>query len=130
MSHEAVPETRRQNTHTGRAGQAADDQAPARDPRESAAPAPADGAPKGLLQQMEELMAVLNADLSQLDADLQSATDRNPTGSPPAPVGPARSGTSPAGGATPSSTVPGGTVPGGTVPGGTVPGDGAAHRSA
>ncbi|NEB78100.1 hypothetical protein G3I40_36700 [Streptomyces sp. SID14478] len=29
------------------------------------------GAPKGLLQQMEELMAALNADLSQLDADLQ-----------------------------------------------------------
>ncbi|MFD3931019.1 MULTISPECIES: hypothetical protein [unclassified Streptomyces] len=26
--------------------------------------------PKGLLQQMEELMASLNADLSQLDADL------------------------------------------------------------
>ncbi|WP_416370531.1 hypothetical protein [Streptomyces sp. PR69] len=34
------------------------------------------GAPKGLLQQMEELMAALNADLSRLDADLQS-TDRN-----------------------------------------------------
>ncbi|MGW0732685.1 hypothetical protein [Streptomyces sp. NPDC002851] len=30
------------------------------------------GQPKGLLQQMEELMAALNADLSQLDADLQS----------------------------------------------------------
>ncbi|MER6997010.1 hypothetical protein [Streptomyces sp. NPDC000410] len=29
-------------------------------------------APKGLLQQMEELMASLSADLSQLDADLQS----------------------------------------------------------
>ena len=29
--------------------------------------------PKGLLQQMEELMAVLNADISALDADLQSA---------------------------------------------------------
>ncbi|MFE9769298.1 hypothetical protein ACFYPC_33075 [Streptomyces sp. NPDC005808] len=26
--------------------------------------------PKGLLQQMEELMAALNADLCQLDADL------------------------------------------------------------
>ncbi|MCX5403954.1 hypothetical protein OHA37_08660 [Streptomyces sp. NBC_00335] len=36
------------------------------------------GAPKGLLQQMEELMAALNADLSQLDADLQSSTDRSP----------------------------------------------------
>lgn len=35
--------------------------------------------PKGLLQQMEELMAALNADLSQLDADLSgtrpAATD-------------------------------------------------------
>jgi len=29
--------------------------------------------PKGLLQQMEELMAALNTDLSALDADLQSA---------------------------------------------------------
>ncbi|MEV8588245.1 hypothetical protein AB0424_15060 [Streptomyces sp. NPDC051180] len=35
------------------------------------------GAPKGLLQQMEELMAALSADLSQLDADLQSSADRN-----------------------------------------------------
>ncbi|WP_411109825.1 hypothetical protein [Streptomyces sp. c-19] len=35
------------------------------------------GAPKGLLQQMEELMAALSADLSQLDADLQSTTDRD-----------------------------------------------------
>ncbi|MEU2234094.1 hypothetical protein ACH4A8_36490 [Streptomyces vietnamensis] len=34
------------------------------------------GAPKGLLQQMEELMAALSADLSQLDADLQSTSDR------------------------------------------------------
>ncbi|WP_217236099.1 hypothetical protein [Streptomyces sp. AC555_RSS877] len=33
----------------------------------------ATGQPKGLLQQMEELMAALNADLSALDADLQSA---------------------------------------------------------
>ncbi|WP_327361381.1 MULTISPECIES: hypothetical protein [unclassified Streptomyces] len=41
-------------------------------------------APKGLLQQMEELIAALNADLSQLDADLQSSTDRTP-GTPPAP---------------------------------------------
>ncbi|WP_369195351.1 hypothetical protein [Streptomyces djakartensis] len=29
--------------------------------------------PKGLLQQMEELMAALDANLSALDADLQSA---------------------------------------------------------
>ncbi|MFI8324802.1 hypothetical protein [Streptomyces sp. NPDC085529] len=33
----------------------------------------APGAPKGLLQQMEELMAALSADLSQLDADLQTS---------------------------------------------------------
>lgn len=38
------------------------------------------GAPKGLLQQMEELMAALNADLSQLDADLQSPGERSPQG--------------------------------------------------
>ncbi|MGW4084898.1 hypothetical protein ACWEGS_17890 [Streptomyces sp. NPDC004822] len=31
------------------------------------------GRPKGLLEQMEELMAALNADLSALDADLQSS---------------------------------------------------------
>ncbi|MEV0222630.1 hypothetical protein [Streptomyces sp. NPDC050704] len=29
--------------------------------------------PKSLLQQMEELMAALNADLSQLDADFQQS---------------------------------------------------------
>ncbi|MEU8759994.1 hypothetical protein [Streptomyces sp. NPDC048659] len=34
------------------------------------------GAPKGLLQQMEELMAALSADLTQLDADIQSSADR------------------------------------------------------
>ncbi|WP_327432414.1 hypothetical protein [Streptomyces sp. NBC_01236] len=39
------------------------------------APAP----PKGLLQQMEELMAALNADLSQLDADLSGSRPRLPT---------------------------------------------------
>ncbi|MEU9882493.1 hypothetical protein [Streptomyces phaeochromogenes] len=32
--------------------------------------------PKGLLQQMEELMAALNADLSQLDADFQQSAER------------------------------------------------------
>ncbi len=37
-------------------------------------------APKGLLQQMEELMAALTADLSQLDADLQGTGDRPPAG--------------------------------------------------
>ncbi|RSS60413.1 hypothetical protein [Streptomyces sp. WAC06614] len=44
------------------------------------------GAPKGLLQQMEELMAALNADLSQLDADLQSSSSAAP--SPSAPSAP------------------------------------------
>ncbi|MGW7197594.1 hypothetical protein [Streptomyces chryseus] len=39
------------------------------------------GAATGLLQQMEELLAALNADLSQLDADLQSTAGR-----PPAPA--------------------------------------------
>ncbi|MFJ8301168.1 hypothetical protein ACIQ9R_35445 [Streptomyces sp. NPDC094447] len=34
------------------------------------------GAPKGLLQQMEEMMAALSADLNRLDADLQSTADR------------------------------------------------------
>ncbi|WP_200307130.1 hypothetical protein [Streptomyces adelaidensis] len=37
-------------------------------PEQAAVPAQ----PKGLLQQMEELMAALNADLSQLDADLST----------------------------------------------------------
>ncbi|MEW2586903.1 hypothetical protein [Streptomyces virginiae] len=68
MSHEAVPQTPRQ---TGWTGQAAHGAQP-----ESTVPARNDGAPKGLLQQMEELMAALNADLSQLDADLQSSADR------------------------------------------------------
>ncbi|MER5311795.1 hypothetical protein ABT034_28840 [Streptomyces sp. NPDC002773] len=35
------------------------------------------GAPKGLLQQMEELMAALSADLSQLDADLQPQREQD-----------------------------------------------------
>ncbi|WP_331447515.1 hypothetical protein [Streptomyces xanthochromogenes] len=38
-----------------------------------------EGAPKGLLQQMEELMAALSADLTQLDADLQSTAERTPS---------------------------------------------------
>ncbi|MET9609459.1 hypothetical protein ABZZ17_31085 [Streptomyces sp. NPDC006512] len=77
MSHEAVPETRRQ---TGPTGQAAHDHAR----QDSAVPAQG-GAPKGLLQQMEELMAALNADLSQLDADLQHSADRTAPGTPAAP---------------------------------------------
>ncbi|NEB06858.1 hypothetical protein G3I78_48770 [Streptomyces sp. SID13726] len=67
MSHESVPE------HVGQTGQAAHDHA-----RQEPAADAQGGAPKGLLQQMEELMAALNADLSQLDADLQSSTDRDP----------------------------------------------------
>ncbi|MFJ1866230.1 hypothetical protein ACIOD1_16500 [Streptomyces sp. NPDC088097] len=49
-------------------------------------PAQAD-APKGLLQQMEELLEALNADLSQLDADLQLVADRMPPATPVAPAG-------------------------------------------
>ncbi|MEU9233121.1 hypothetical protein [Streptomyces subrutilus] len=77
MSHEVVPEIHRQ---TGHSGQAAHEEA-----LQESAVAAAGGAPKGLLQQMEELMAALNADLSQLDADLQSSADRAP--GTPAPEG-------------------------------------------
>ncbi|CAM5699957.1 hypothetical protein STAFG_4292 [Streptomyces afghaniensis 772] len=42
---------------------------------EETVPQQGTGQPKGLLQQMEELMAALNADLSALDADLQAAGD-------------------------------------------------------
>ncbi|MFJ6050039.1 MULTISPECIES: hypothetical protein [unclassified Streptomyces] len=82
MSHEAVPDTHR---HTGPTGQAAHAAHAAHDRagQEPAVPAQGDGAPKGLLQQMEELMAALNADLSQLDADLQASTDRTPEGERP-----------------------------------------------
>ncbi|MCJ0869056.1 hypothetical protein [Streptomyces sp. AP-93] len=73
MSQESAPETHRQSRQDCQTGQAAHDHAR----QESAVPAQG-GAPKGLLQQMEELMAALNADLSQLDADLQSSTDRSP----------------------------------------------------
>ncbi|MFF8827956.1 hypothetical protein [Streptomyces sp. NPDC015131] len=47
--------------------------------------------PKGLLQQMEELMAALTADLTRLDADLQASADRLPpsgSSAPPAPPAP------------------------------------------
>ncbi|MCX4783404.1 hypothetical protein [Streptomyces sp. NBC_01264] len=73
MSQESAPEITRQSHQDCQTGQAAHDHAR----QESAVPAQG-GAPKGLLQQMEELMAALNADLSQLDADLQSSTDRSP----------------------------------------------------
>ncbi|MEU4359189.1 hypothetical protein [Streptomyces virginiae] len=75
MSHEAVPQTPRQ---TGWTGQAAHDAQP-----ESTVPDQNAGAPRGLLQQMEELMAALDADLSQLDADLQSSTGRTTEGERP-----------------------------------------------
>ncbi|MFJ9547061.1 hypothetical protein [Streptomyces erythrochromogenes] len=70
MSHEAVPETPRQTGWTGRAAHDTAQQGSA------TVPARSGGAPKGLLRQMEELMAALNADLSQLDAELQSSVDR------------------------------------------------------
>ncbi|MGZ9933952.1 hypothetical protein ACXNSR_29215 [Streptomyces sp. NC-S4] len=76
MSHEAVPETRRHTGPTGRAARAAHDGS-RQDP---AAAAQDGGAPKGLLQQMEDLMTALNDDLSRLDADLQASTDRAPEG--------------------------------------------------
>ncbi|GHH37040.1 hypothetical protein [Streptomyces candidus] len=44
-------------------------------------------APRGLLQQMEELMAALTADLSQLDADLQTTGDRSQAVAPPSATG-------------------------------------------
>ncbi|MGE7385647.1 hypothetical protein ACQKM2_09230 [Streptomyces sp. NPDC004126] len=81
MSHESAPE------HPGQTGQAAHDHAR----QESAAPAQG-GAPKGLLQQMEELMAALNADLSQLDADLQHSADRTLPAAPAAHGGRAYEG--------------------------------------
>ncbi|WFB11975.1 hypothetical protein LRS74_07865 [Streptomyces sp. LX-29] len=34
--------------------------------------------PKGLIEQMEQLLAALNADLSRFDAELQSSADRSP----------------------------------------------------
>lgn len=66
------------------------------------------GAPKGLLQQMEELMAALNADLTQLDADLQQSAPPG-AASPDSPdttsADTASSGTAPSG-ARPWDTVP------------------------
>ncbi|WP_419248433.1 hypothetical protein [Streptomyces virginiae] len=69
-----MPDTHRHTGPTGQAAQAAHERAG----QEPAVPVQGDGAPKGLLQQMEELMAALNADLSRLDADLQASTDRTP----------------------------------------------------
>ncbi|MFJ6480507.1 MULTISPECIES: hypothetical protein [unclassified Streptomyces] len=79
MSHEAVPETRRHTGPTGPTGRAA--QAPRdRAGQDPEAAAQGGDAPNGPLQQMENLMAALNADLSQLDAELQTSTDRTPEG--------------------------------------------------
>ncbi|MFI5830955.1 hypothetical protein ACIA6C_27530 [Streptomyces sp. NPDC051578] len=129
MSHEAVPQTRRQNPQTGRAGhlgQAAHDEAPVpagvEDRQDSAAPARAGGAPKGLLQQMEELMAALNADLLQLDADLQSSTDRTPPTTPPA-QGDTAQGETTQGDTAQSDTAQGGTAQGDTAQSGTAQSD-------
>ncbi|MFD3543034.1 hypothetical protein ACFWUQ_26555 [Streptomyces sp. NPDC058662] len=82
MTHEAVPETPRQTAHTVRAVED-----PARQEPDGTA---ASGAPKGLLRQMEELMAALNADLSRLDADLQSSADRTSAVLDPSPAPDAR----------------------------------------
>ncbi|MFD6436413.1 hypothetical protein [Streptomyces venezuelae] len=71
MSQEAVPDQ---------------EAAPAQEAAHDAS-VPAQQPPKGLLQQMEELMAALNADLTQLDADLQQSTappgSTAPTGAAP-----------------------------------------------
>ncbi|MEU5778992.1 hypothetical protein ABZ819_37605 [Streptomyces venezuelae] len=64
MSQEAVPDQ---------------EAAPAQEAAHDASVPAQQEPPKGLLQQMEELMAALNADLTQLDADLQQSTA--PTGS-------------------------------------------------
>jgi hypothetical protein len=45
-------------------------------PQQGVPEQPGSEQPKGLLQQMEELMAALNADLSQLDAHFQSSGAR------------------------------------------------------
>ena len=44
--------------------------------------------PRGLLQQMEELMAALNADLSQLDADSSSPPSARLRPRPTGPTAP------------------------------------------
>lgn len=54
---------------------------------EPGATGPGADASRGLLQQMEEMMAALNADLSQLDADLQSPAERPPAADRPVAEG-------------------------------------------
>ncbi|WP_418959608.1 hypothetical protein [Streptomyces tritici] len=61
-------------------------QTPSRTAQPSVPEQKSGGAPKGLLQQMEELMAALSADLNRLDAELQSSAERAPS-----PAGPAAS---------------------------------------
>ncbi|WP_228973380.1 hypothetical protein [Streptomyces sp. DH12] len=65
MSQEAVPEQALYDGTVSAPGEPAEQGA---------------GAPAGLLRQMEELMAALTADLSQLDAELQSSADRTGAG--------------------------------------------------
>ncbi|MEU7036148.1 hypothetical protein ABZ958_21030 [Streptomyces sp. NPDC046237] len=66
--------------------EAAPEQAPPEQPVQQSVPEQkGSGAPQGLLLQMEELMAALNADLSQLDAALQCSADRQ---EPPAGAAP------------------------------------------
>lgn len=82
MSQEAVPE----QAHDPLAPEQPRDEVVPEQAR-AQAPAGQQGAPKGLLQQMEELMAALNADLTQLDADLQqSTTTRAPAGEETGPA--------------------------------------------
>ncbi|KUF16603.1 hypothetical protein [Streptomyces silvensis] len=83
MSQEAVPEQTHdplapeQSRHEVVPGQA-----------RGQAPAARQGAPRGLLQQMEELMAALNADLTRLDADLQQSALQQPDVQRPCPQQP------------------------------------------
>ncbi|MGK5627205.1 hypothetical protein [Streptomyces sp. URMC 123] len=81
MSQEAVP-GQALSDPSGEDGAASGQAAPDSSAPQQGMPEQQTGAPKGLLQQMEELMAALNADLSQLDADLQSSA-----GAPPRPAG-------------------------------------------
>ncbi|WP_246259235.1 hypothetical protein [Streptomyces typhae] len=83
MSQEAVPE----QTHDPRAPeQSRREVVP--EPARGQARAARQGAPRGLLQQMEELMAALNADLTRLDADLQQSALQQPDVQRPCPQQP------------------------------------------
>ncbi|WP_037657795.1 hypothetical protein [Streptomyces aurantiacus] len=82
MSQEAVPE----QAHDPFAPDQGRDEVVPEQARAHAPAAEQPGPPKGLLQQMEELMAALNADLTQLDADLQQSTASRPPGEQPDPA--------------------------------------------